>query len=93
MNEEQYKSLVASLGCIVTGEPAIIHHVKCFCNGYGRGSDYLIIPLAPRLHNQQNDSIHLNRSLFEDKYGREVDLLAKTIAAVAGMLNADRIPF
>ena len=83
----KYIKLICGMGCIVTGEPAVPHHPKCFNNGYGKVSDFLAIPLAPRLHTEQDDSVHQNKSLFEDRYGREVDLLARTIAAVA-----DRLP-
>jgi len=83
---KNYIKLICEMGCIVTGEPAVPHHVKCFFNGHGKVSDFLAIPLAPRLHTEQDDSIHWNKSLFEMKYGREIDLLAKTIAAVAGRL-------
>ena len=84
---EKYKKLICSMGCIVTGEDAVPHHVKCFNNGAGQVSDFLAIPLAPRLHTMQDDSIHANKSLFEDRYGREIDLLARTIAAVADRLQ------
>jgi len=93
MNEKEYKDLIASMGCIVTGQPAEIHHVKCFFNGAGRVSDYLIIPLAPELHRNGNEAIHHNRSLFEMIHGREIDLLAKTIKRVAEKLKQERIPF
>jgi len=82
----KYIKMVCDMGCIVTGEPAVPHHPKFFNNGAGRVSDFLVIPLAPRLHTMQNDAIHNNRSLFEDRYGREIDLLAKTIQAVVSKL-------
>ncbi len=86
MNEKAYKTLIASMPCIVTGGIAEVHHVKCFNNGYGRVSDFLTIPLCPELHRNGDDAIHINKSLFEDRYGREIDLLAKTIQAVAAEL-------
>jgi len=90
MTGEQYKKLICSFGCIVTGEPAVPHHPKCFHNGAGKVSDFLCIPLAPRLHSMQDDSIHRNKSVFEMKYGREADLLARTIAEVADRLHRRR---
>ena len=90
MTGKQYIKLITEMGCIVTGEPAVAHHVKCFHNGAGRVSDFLAIPLAPRLHTMQDDSIHRNRALFEDRYGREIDLLARTIAEVADRLQRRR---
>ena len=90
MTGEQYKKFICSFGCIVTGEPAVPHHVKSFHHGAGKVSDFLCIPLAPRLHTLQDDSIHRNKSVFEMKYGREVDLLARTIAEVADRLHRRR---
>ena len=90
MTGKQYIKLITEMGCIVTGEPAIAHHVKCFHNGAGKVSDFLCIPLAPRLHTMQDDSIHRNRALFEDRYAREIDLLARTIAEVADRLQRRR---
>lgn len=86
-------TLVASFGCIVTGQPAEIHHVKCFSHGAGKVSDFLVIPLAHELHRNGSEAIHNNRSLFEMLHGREVDLLAKTIEKVAMKLKQERIPF
>jgi len=92
ITESQYKKLVLSLGCIVTGEQdPDPHHVKCFFHGAGRVSDWLIIPLANRLHTGQTDAYHNNKALFEDRYGREVDLLARTIQRVAEKLAEKRI--
>ena len=87
MTGEQYKKFICSFGCIVTGEPAVPHHVKSFHHGAGKVSDFLCIPLAPRLHTLQDDSIHRNKALFEDRNGREIDLLARTIAEVADRLH------
>lgn len=89
MTEKQYKKLVLSLGCIITGEDAVPHHPKCFNSGWGQVSDYFIIPLAPRLHTMQDDSVHQNKSLFEDRYGREQDLLAQTWQRVLEHLHND----
>ena len=36
------------------------------------------IPLCPRHHNMGNESIHLNKRLFEEKFGTEKQLLIKT---------------
>jgi len=88
ITEKQYIKLILSLGCIVTGEDnPVPHHPKCFNNGYGKVSDFLAIPLSMRLHTMQDDAIHNNRSLFEDRYGREVDLIARTVQAVASKIR------
>ena len=91
MNGEKYKKLVCSLGCIVTGnQECVPHHVKCFNRGAGKVSDFLVIPLHPSIHTMDDDSYHRNRPLFEDRHGREVDLLAKTIQAVVEHLKGGK---
>lgn len=87
ITEKQYKNLILSAGCIITGEtgPRVVpHHVKCFANGAGKVSDFLAIPLRSDLHTAHSDSIHENKARFEMLYGREIDLLAKTIQRSVG---------
>ena len=82
ITEKQYLKHILEQGCIVTGEigPQVVpHHVKCFAHGAGKVSDFLAIPLTSRLHTYFPDSIHQDKSRFEMLYGREIDLLAKTI--------------
>ena len=82
MTPKNYLKKILSQGCIITGEtgPHVVpHHPKSFKNGAGKVSDFLAIPMVSRLHTLQDDSVHLNKSLFEDRYGRELDLLARTI--------------
>lgn len=58
-------SRVASLGCIVTGGPATLHHVhggSCKEAGIHKGmgqktSDWLVIPLCPLLHQHPPEGI------------------------------------
>jgi hypothetical protein len=87
---KKYIEIAVSSGCIVTGKPAVPHHVKCFNNGAGRVSDFLVIPLCPELHTDSNDAYHQDRSMFEMKYGREIELLAKTIQRVADKIARDK---
>ena len=93
MTEEQYKELVVSMGCIITGQPAEPHHVKCFHAGWGKVSDFLIIPLCPELHTDGNDAFHHDQKLFEMKYGYEWALLAETIQRVTMRLINSSVPF
>ena len=83
--EKDYMDVVASLGCIITGKPAVLHHPR-FCVGMSqRASNFLVIPLAPELHTGKEfygQSIHHGQPEFESKYGREEELLARTIEKV-----------
>lgn len=87
MKVEQYKSLVASLGCVVCGKPSSLHHPR-FCVGMGqRSSDWLVIPLCPDHHQHGGFgvAIHAGQGTFEKNFGTEQELLAKTIQKVTGV--------
>jgi hypothetical protein len=81
----RFHDWVAEQGCLVSGEPATIHHVTGYADKPGRfsRSDWLVVPLAPRFHQKvfdpfANDPISvegLSHQGFFDKYG--IDLLAE----------------
>jgi hypothetical protein len=91
--KDKYLDLSASMGCIVTGGPAEIHHVKCFNMGHGKVDHFLSFPLAHRLHRNGNDAFHVNQSLFQDRYGWEADLLARHWERVFAHLWNNQLPF
>ena len=83
MNLTQYKSRVASLGCMVCrmrgyGEtPASLHHPRTGQGASQRASDWLVIPLCKE-HHQGKNGIHGHG--FEALHKlTEMDLLAETI--------------
>jgi hypothetical protein len=81
---KEYKSMVADLGCIVCGAPAMLHHPR-FCAGMGqRSSDWLVIPLCSDHHQNggYGTAIHAGQQAFEQNHGTEEQLLAKTIERV-----------
>jgi len=96
VNSKEYKNFVASLGCLFTGRPAVLHHPR-FCVGMGqRASDWLVIPLAPELHNQGSYGwcIHLGLSEFEKNMGMtEAEMVAETFRRVVNELEKKTIPF
>jgi len=84
MNIKQYKNKVASLGCIICSMPAELHHPR-FSQGMAqRANDWLVIPLCTYHHRSGNfgHSIHGGKATFEKNYGKEADLLAKTIETI-----------
>lgn len=93
MNEKRYVSLVCSLGCIVTGRPAVPHHPRFAGYAGKRAPDWLVIPLCPELHTDGPDAYHVDRSRFEMLHGTEVELLARTIQAVVQHLDKNQLPF
>lgn len=50
--EKAHIARVASLPCLVSGEPATVHHVTGYADRAGRfaRSDRRVVPLAPRFH-------------------------------------------
>jgi len=84
MNIKQYKNKVASLGCIISGQPAELHHPR-FTQGMSqRASDWLVIPLSKYHHRTGpfGQAVHNGQHIFELNYGKEADLLAMTIKRV-----------
>ena len=75
--ERDHMSAVAALGCIISGQPAEVHHIA----GHGvRASHYETIPLSAWHHRNGpiGEAVHSGRRSFEARYGTERELLAKT---------------
>lgn len=78
--QKRYANKVAAIGCIVSYNmgypetPAEIHHVYSKVNGKMRNHDD-IIPLSPQFHRCGRDAVHVDKKLFEAKYGTEAELL------------------
>ena len=79
ITEKKYLGAVASLGCMVCGGPAEIHHIRQFAGMSQRASNWLVVPLCPGHHRTGRNSIH-NNTMNEGAY------LAKTIEAVVNLL-------
>lgn len=86
MNTKEWKTKVATLGCIVCRDlgypetPANLHHVR---EGQGmsqRSSDWLVVPLC-RDHHQGKGGIHDKQEFYRTFRMDEMDLLALTIQA------------
>jgi hypothetical protein len=72
--EQKYMQKVRELGCLICGSPASAHHIR----EDRIKSDWLVIPLCPE-HHAGAFSIHMAKREFENIYGSELHLLAKTI--------------
>ena len=67
------------LGCVACGSNnVVIHHIRKHRGVSLRPDHQDTIPLSPKHHNMGNESIHLNKRLFEKKFGTEKQLLIKT---------------
>lgn len=81
--EKFHMDRVASLHCACCGAHGVhVHHLR---EGQGmsqRASNWLTIPLCPDCHTGPN-GIHGNRSLMRIQKIEEIDLLARTIEAMA----------
>lgn len=79
---KRYMNAVASIGCIICGAPAQIHHIRTELNSK---SDLLILPLCPYHHTDgpSGDAIHNGKFEFRCLYGTEFSLLAKVLDNIA----------
>jgi len=78
MTPSKYMEKVSKLNCIACGSYGVhVHHIR----EERIKNDYLTIPLCPECH-LGSFSIHKSKRQFENVYGSELDLLAKTIKAL-----------
>lgn len=82
--EKRHLDRVSSLGCIICGAPASLHHPRFSCGMSQRASNWLAIPLCPWHHQQgpHGIAIHNGQQEFEKNFGTEAELLAQTIQKV-----------
>lgn len=77
-HEREHLEKVAQQPCMVCGAwPVQVHHIE---TGMGRKKDHLrVISLCYR-HHQGEDGLHtIGRKAWVQRYGREVDLMAKML--------------
>lgn len=75
---QDYMDRVASLGCLICGSPAQLHHPR---EGQGKAQkapDWLVVPLCPS-HHTGPEGIHNRRTFYLRHRMDEWDLLAMTI--------------
>lgn len=81
--EARHMGRVAELPCaLCNAEPVEVHHLR---EGQGlsqRASNWLTIPLCPSCHRGPS-GLHGDRSLLRIQKVDELDLLARTIAALS----------
>ena len=67
----------------------IIHHIRKHTGMGLRPSHDDTIPLCPRHHNMGNQSVHLNKKLFESLFGTELELLKETNIEIIKLERTD----
>ena len=89
MNGKQYMERVASIPCVLCshlgekqGSRTYVHHVREGKGASQRASDYLAVALCWGCH-QGPHGVHGDRAFMKIAKLSELDLLAKTIAALA----------
>ena len=81
MYEEKDKKrfdTLRQIGCIACGKSEPVIHHKKQDRFIVKPNHEDTIPLCPSHHNMGNESIHLNKSVFEKKFGTEKELLEET---------------
>lgn len=87
MKIKAYWSIVAELGCCVSGGPATIHHIHgrevsalFGMKGWARKSnDWLVIPLAEPYHTGRYGIDRIGVETWERQFGSQLMHLRKTI--------------
>ena len=82
------------IGCIAcrrSGKFAdpVIHHIRKHTGMSLRPSHDDTIPLCPIHHNIGNQSVHLNKKLFESLFGTELELLKETNMEIIKLERTD----
>ena len=82
------------IGCIAcrrSGKFAdpVIHHIRKHTGMSLRPSHDDTIPLCPKHHNMGNQSVHLNKKLFESLFGTELELLKETNMEIIKLERTD----
>ena len=83
--EKEHMNKVAKLGCIVCRKqgnlysPAELHHIRDMTGMGQRASHYEVLPLCVMHHRIGKESFHYSKKDFENKWGRQKDLLAEVL--------------
>lgn len=79
--ERRHMDLVASLCCLISGRPAVLHHLMHAPGKERRRDHRFVVPLAPEFHNGGDGSVHAlgSEKAFEEMWG--VDLIGWGITA------------
>mgnify|MGYP003155055118 CR=1 FL=1 len=82
------------LGCIACRKKGkhtepVIHHIRKNTGLSLRPSNDDTIPLCPMHHNMGNQSIHLNKKVFESLFGTELELLKETNMEIIKLERTD----
>lgn len=81
VTDEQYHlQRILRIGCIICGDAAVPHHVRCLSLGSGTGkkvSHYLAIPLCPVHHTLGGYGMayHAGPEKWEMRFGTQIELL------------------
>jgi len=92
MSVKDHKDRVASLGCLICGRPAELHHPRFVAGASQRASDWLVIPLCAEHHRTGGHGValHAGQRTFELNYGTEAELLARTFEELSNRYFSQR---
>lgn len=91
MNDDRaYLKAVASLGCIICGSPAEVHHIREGVGMAQRNDNWNILPLCPAHHRTGGVGIafHAGAESFALNYGTERELERQVHKAIYGFRRA-----
>ncbi len=79
--QKRWREAVRGLGSIISGQPALIHHMfgqSCSLKSVGNIGHFSLLPLTDEEHKFR----HSDKKLFEALYGTEKELFAKVCERV-----------
>lgn len=78
-SERAHLSCVASLGCVICGRPAEIHHLRSGLGMGQRAPHNRVIGLCAAHHRTGGHGVafHAGRRTWEARFGTEIELLAR----------------
>jgi len=92
--EKERFDKLKQIGCIACQKKGlfsnpVIHHIRKHTGMGLRPSYDQTIPLCPQHHNMGNESIHLNKTKFQELFGTELDLLKEANQQIQQLEKGD----
>ena len=74
------KKICEAYGCVVTGQPAIPHHLIGYKQGNKKVSDHLVFPLSDKYHSAVWETgLHKDFKKWEGKHGTQIFWIKETL--------------
>ena len=80
VRDKNYLRNICKRGCVITGQPAIPHHLKGYGQGTAKASDHLAFPLSDKYHSEVYETgLHRDIKKWEKQWGLQVNYIKQTL--------------